>query len=115
MVSDEHFIQQAIKFSGLISNAVILSDSPISNETQHAFSNLYTNIIFLDSTDAMTAHKVMRLSRVLVCSNSQFSIIGAALNTKALVLLPAQWLGKGESERSSEEILKKRSPFMIMG
>ena len=115
MVSDEHFIQQAKMFSGLISNAVILSDSPISNEMQHAFSNLYTNIIFLDSTDAMTAHKVMRLSRVLVCSNSQFSMIGAALNTKALVLLPTQWLGKGEIERSSEEILKKRSPFMIMG
>jgi len=115
VVSDEQFIQQARKFSGLISNAVILSDSPISNEMQHAFGNLYTNIRFMDNTDAMTAHKVMRLSRVLVCSNSQFSMIGAALNTKALILLPMQWLGKDESNRSSEEILKEYSPFMVMG
>jgi hypothetical protein len=115
VVSDEQFIEQAKKFTGLISNAVILSDSPISNEMQHSFSSLYTNIHFLDSTDAMTAHRVMRLSRVLVCSNSQFSMIGAALNTKALILLPMQWLGKGESNRSSEEILKQYSPFMVMG
>jgi hypothetical protein len=115
VVSDEQFIQQARKFSGLISNAVILSDSPISNEMQHTFSSLYTNMHFLDSTDAMTAPKVMRLSRVLICSNSQFSMIGAALNTKALILLPMQWLGKGESNRSSEEILKEYSPFMVMG
>ena len=114
LVSDEQFIQQAKKFSGLISNAVILSDSPISNEMRHAFTDHYTKILFLDNTDAMSAHKIMRLSRILVCSNSQFSMIGAALNPKALVLLPMQWLGKGENGRSSEEILKDRNTFMIM-
>jgi hypothetical protein len=115
LVSDDHFVAQAIQFSGLLPCVVVLSDSPIPDETRSALQALYPHAHFLDQTDAWTAHRIMRHARVLVCSNSQFSLIGAALNAKALILLPMTWFGgDGMQEQAVEAALRGRSPFMVM-
>jgi hypothetical protein len=91
LVDDEMFIELANNLAGLVSSVVIVSDSPISNSFRSSICNIFKKSIFLDKVDAVTAHYVMRNARVLICSNSQFSLIAALLNRHALVLLPKKW------------------------
>jgi hypothetical protein len=95
LVSDNEFFEIASKFQGIARNLVIVSDSPIEPLFRQTISAGYDQAIFLDNIDAFTTHRVMRGARILVCSNSQFSLIAALLNSKALVILPKQWFGKG--------------------
>lgn len=113
LVADSEFINLARKFSGLVDNLVVLSDSPIDPDFRSAVSSCFKKVSFLDSTDPFTAHRVMRNARVLICSNSQFSLIAAALNSTALVLIPKQWFGEGE--RHIETPIHSRSTFQVMG
>lgn len=93
LVNDEIFIELANKIAGLVSGVVIVSDSEISDSFRRAICNIYQKAIFLDGIDAITAHRAMRNARVLICSNSQFSLIAALLNRHALVFLPKKWFG----------------------
>lgn len=113
LVADSEFINLARKFSGLVENLVVLSDSPINPDFRSALSSYFKKVSFLDNTDPFTAHRVMRNARVLICSNSQFSLIAAALNSTALVLIPKQWFGEGE--RHIETPIHSRSTFQVMG
>ena len=54
----------------------------------------------------------MRSARILICSNSQFSLIAAALNPEALVLIPKHWFGDGD--RHIEAPIHSRCLFEIM-
>jgi hypothetical protein len=93
MVADDDFIEMANKFSGLVSNIVIVSDSLIPETFRRAICDVYKNALFLDKVNAVIAHRVMRNARVLICSNSQFSLVAALLNKRALVFLPKKWFG----------------------
>lgn len=95
LMSNEEFFRIAAKFTGLVPHVVVVSDSPIKAEFRERISAGYTNATFLDSIDAFTTHYVMRKARILVCSNSQFSLIAALLNPHGLIVLPKQWLGPG--------------------
>lgn len=112
LVADSEFIHQARKFSGLIDNLVVLSDSPIDPDFRNALASHFKLVSFLDNTDVFSAHRIMRSARVLICSNSQFSLIAAVLNPTALVLIPKQWFGEGE--RHIEAPIHSRSSFQIM-
>jgi hypothetical protein len=112
LIADNEFISLARKFSGLVDHAVVISDSPIEEDFRASLSAVFINVEFLDNTDAYTAHRIMRNARILICSNSQFSLIAAALNSKALVLIPKQWFGVGE--RHIEAALHSRCAFQIM-
>jgi hypothetical protein len=98
LVDDVMFIELANKIAGLVSCVVIVSDSAINESFRKAICNVYQKAIFLDEVDAITAHRIMRNARVLICSNSQFSLIAALLNKRALVFLPKTWFGKGNAE-----------------
>ena len=98
LVDDNMFIELANKIAGLVSCIVIVSDSAIKDSFRNAICNVYQKAIFLDSVEPITAHRIMRNARVLICSNSQFSLIAAILNKRALVFLPKTWFGKGNSE-----------------
>ncbi len=113
LVADDEFINLAGKFSGLVGSVVVISDSPIGTDFRNEVSSRFKNASFLDNTDAFTAHRIMRNARILVCSNSQFSLIAAALNSQALVLIPKQWFG--ENERHIEAPIHSRSSFQVMG
>ena len=111
LVQDGDFVHIAGQFSGLLPHAAVLSDSPITSDLRAAISAHYLESVFLDNTDAFTAHRVMRGARVLVCSNSQFSLIAAALNTKALVVIPNKWF-EG-SDREIENAFNSQCAFQI--
>jgi hypothetical protein len=112
LIADVEFIKLARKFSGLVGNLVVISDSPISQDFRSEVSSYFKDVSFLDNTDAFTAHRIMRNARILICSNSQFSLIAAALNPTALVLIPKQWFG--ENERHIEAPIHSRSAFQVM-
>lgn len=93
LVSDREFFELAKKFVGLLKYLVVVSDSPIESKFRKTIAAGYEQAVFLDNIDAFTSHCVMRNARILVCSNSQFSLIAALLSTQALVVLPKQWFG----------------------
>lgn len=93
IINDTTFIALAGRVAGLLNEAVIVSDSAIDDNFRQAICNAYKKAIFLDNVDAITAHRIMRNATVLVCSNSQFSLVAALLNRRALVVLPKRWFG----------------------
>ena len=109
---DDEFVQIAAKFSRLIPNVAVLSDSPIDPALKVAVSAMYKGATFLDKTEAYQAHRVMRGSRILVCSNSQFSLIAAMLNPAALIVIPRQWFDG--HDRAIEAPLHARCTFQIL-
>lgn len=112
LISDEEFIGLVKKFSGLTSHAVILSDSPIDPDFRSAVSPFFKTAMFLDNIDPYASHRIMRSARILICSNSTFSLTAAALNPSALVIIPKQWYG--EKDREAEAPIHARCSFQIM-
>lgn len=112
VILDGEFENLAKKFSGLVRHVAVISDSPLSHSFRDTVSSIFRSVSFQDNTDAFTAHRIMRGSRILICSNSQFSLIAAALNPSALVLIPKQWFsGK---DRNIEGPLHSRCSFQIL-
>jgi Glycosyl transferase family 11 len=113
LVRDEEFVALAARFAGLVKSVVVLSDSPISEALKTDVARLFERSSFLDKTDAYVAHRIMRGSRILVCSNSQFSLIAAMLNPQALLVIPKQWFG--EELRALEAPLGALCRFQLIG
>lgn len=113
LVSDEEFFHLARKFVGLVRHMVVVSDSPIEAAFRERIAQGYEQAAFLDSVDVFTSHRVMRNARILVCSNSQFSLIAALLNTSALVVLPKQWFGA--NDRAIEAPIHEACGFQVLG
>jgi len=112
LVSDAEFFHLAGKFAGLVKRIVIVSDSPTADAFQERIAKGYEQAFFLDNVDAFTAHRIMRNARILVCSNSQFSLIAALLNPQALVVLPKQWFGG--KDRAIEAPIHEACGFQIL-
>ncbi|MBI5890615.1 MAG: alpha-1,2-fucosyltransferase [Nitrosomonadales bacterium] len=112
LVSDREFFELAGKFAGLMKHLVVVSDSPIEEAFRKRISEGYEQVAFLDDVDAYTSHCVMRTARILVCSNSQFSLIAALLNPQALVVLPKQWFGA--KDRAIEAPIHEACGFQIL-
>jgi hypothetical protein len=112
LVSDHEFIGIATKFSGLFRHIVIISDSEIPQSFRQAISQKFEQAIFLDKADVFTSHRIMRNARALICSNSQFSLIAALLNSSALVVLPRQWFGA--DDRKIEIPIHEACNFQIL-
>jgi len=91
LITDTEFVTLVNKFSDLIKHAVILSDSPINKNIRDAVLPFFASVSFLDNIDPYTSHRIMRNARILICSNSTFSLTAAMLNPKALVIIPKQW------------------------
>ncbi|MBU0689967.1 MAG: alpha-1,2-fucosyltransferase [Gammaproteobacteria bacterium] len=98
LIADEEFVRLMKKFSGLVSHAVILSDSPIPEDFRAAVTPYYKSVSFLDNIDPYKSHQIMRSARTLICSNSTFSLTAAMLNPEALVVIPKKWYGGNDSE-----------------
>jgi len=103
LVSDREFFELAGKFVGLVKHLVVVSDSPIEEDFRQTISSGYEQAVFLDGADVYASHRIMRNARILVCSNSQFSLIAALLNSRALVVLPKQWFGQKDLEAPIHE------------
>lgn len=112
LVSDTEFLTLGKKFEGLIDNAVLLSDSPFTNEFKIKMNDLFRNVRYLDQTDPYTSHWLMRQARILVCSNSTYSLTAAILNFSALVIMPKHWFGL--NDQAIELPIQELCRFQIM-
>ncbi|MBX3624851.1 MAG: hypothetical protein KF892_07565 [Rhizobacter sp.] len=113
LVSDAEFVGLARRFAGLIQRVVILSDSDVPADFVSALQPHFDHVEVCAGIDAFASHRIMRGARVLVCSNSQFSLIAALLNPEAMVLVPRQWFdGK---DRAIEAPIHARCAFQLLG
>jgi Glycosyl transferase family 11 len=112
LISDAEFIDSAMRFTGLVSNIVILSDSELPPHFKAALDPCFGQVLVLTGIDAFASHRIMRGARVLICSNSQFSLIAALLNRQAMALLPKQWYS-GDA-RKIEAPIHLRCVFQLM-
>lgn len=111
LVPTQYFMSITRKFSKLIEKVVVISDSPVESLLLETLSQSFGNVEILDTIDAQTAHIIMRSARVLIGSNSQFSLVAAALSTDSLSLVPLRWYG--DSNRDLEVLLSDRCSFQI--
>jgi len=103
LMADEEFLSATNRFSSLCDTLVVVSDSSISESLKTRFSNQFKDCIFLDNIDAFTTHCIMRKANALICSNSQFSLVAAALNTTGVVLVPKNWGGDDDIAKAISE------------
>lgn len=96
LVSDAEFLELGRKFSGLVEHTALLSDSPFTPEFKQAMNGLFKSVSYLDGLDPYSSHWLMRQARVLVCSNSTYSLTAALLNPRALVVMPKRWFGPND-------------------
>jgi hypothetical protein len=112
VVPDHHFKSIIKMCSSLVENAVIISDSLLDDSFKNEVSPYFHQISFLDQIDAFTSHCAMRAAKILVCSNSQFSLVAAALNPDAFTIVPKHWFGENLS--SYEVPINELCEFQIL-
>lgn len=112
LVSDDKFVELASKLAVFARNLVVVSDSPIEVGFRRRIAAGYERAVFLDDIDAFTTHRVMRGARILICSNSQFSLIAALLNSQGLVFFPKRWFVPGQ--QAIEQLIHESCEFQIL-
>jgi hypothetical protein len=91
LVSDESFLRSMRFLPSILDNLLVISDSEISETVKIGLESLKINCVSIVGRDPYLAHCLMRLSTVLVCSNSQFSWTAAQLRSRELLTLyPSQ-------------------------
>lgn len=113
LISDNDFINIAIKFSNVMSNLIVLSDSTFDIDLKKKITG-YKHIFFVDNSDPFTAHTIMRNANILVCSNSQFSLTAALLNDNGLIFLPKNWFGKNRKLNKQISFISRSCNFELL-
>ncbi len=112
LLPDEAFIRIARMLSGITKNLLYVSDSPISQKMSLALQNIAVNCIVANGGNPAVVHSLMRLSTILVCSNSQFSFTAALLRPEnALTIFPCRHDSDPESDANI--FLSKIRDFQI--
>ncbi len=114
IVSDDCVIDLLKKISYFhISKVIFLSDSPV--DTSYYARHLQTIKRFeaFVSDDIFLTHALLRLGRIVVTSNSQFSLSAALLNKDGLVFMPRKWYS-GSAEVIERQI-HQLSDWHLMG
>lgn len=112
IISGDDFVKVAKRLSGLVERVVVISDSIIDAKIRNEISQYFEHSDFFDDISANRAHVLMRKAAIIVCSNSQFSLVAAILNTSALVLIPSRWFGG--NDRILEGPLLERCKFQLL-
>lgn len=91
LVDDQALFRAVRKVSRLLKQLLVVSDSPLSPELAGQLAGLPMNCVVAVGGEAILVHGLMRLSEVLVCSNSQFSLSAAVMREPdRLTLYPAR-------------------------
>ena len=99
MISDEKYLNIIQEVSKNIKIIVVVSDTPISQSLKNALDSLNLNIKYQVGGDIHLIHGIMRLSTILICSNSQFSMTAGFLrDNNLLTYLPRQYTGDINSD-----------------
>jgi hypothetical protein len=116
IVPDNDFLNISNKFKNIINSIVIISDSILSEKIKKKIKSMYKNYLFLDNeagdeTKEFNSHCLMRFAKILICSNSQYSL-SAGMLSDGLVLFPKKWFGK-ELDKI-EKTINSRSNFSVL-
>jgi hypothetical protein len=113
LVSDEAFLQAARRVSGLVSHLFVVSDSALSETILNGLGELKINCVSSIGGAPHLIHGLMRLSDILICSNSQFSLTAAALRgNTSLTLYPSRH--DGDPKSYSNEFLDGIRDFQVI-
>ena len=92
IVSDDSVLRLAQRLARYSKLFVIVSDTPISASLIERLKKLPTPGTLLTGGSTPLAHAIMRLSEILVCSNSQLSFTAAMLrDERRLSFLPSRY------------------------
>jgi hypothetical protein len=113
LVSDENFFDAIEAVSRLVPKLLILSDSPLSEKLAQRISSLSMNVVTGIGGNPSIGHGLMRLSDILICSNSQYSFSAACLRSKKqLTIIPSKH-DSGE-DPSANEYLSEIRTFQVL-
>ena len=94
VVKDEEFLKIINKFKSITHTIVIVSDSEISDDFKAVVQGLSKRQFYFVKSDTHLTHALMRNARHLICSNSQFSLTAAFLNSsEGFIMVPCNWFG----------------------
>ena len=97
IIADERYFnitKKIIEDNKLISKLLVVSDTPISENLSNLLNTLDINIIYNTETTTHVTHGLMRLSTILICSNSQLSMTAGFLrHTDAVTYFPTDYIG----------------------
>jgi hypothetical protein len=112
LTSDSDFFALAQRLKNMVNHVVVVSDSKIPPEFQFRMSEFFSKATFLDNVNEYESHCIMRSARILVCSNSQFSLVAAILNKSGLIFLPRVWFGKDHPKL--EMVVSNLGTFQVL-
>jgi hypothetical protein len=87
IVSDESFLRASKQITNLVKNLLVISDTPLSPAMLEGLARLKINCVTAIGGSPHLVHGLMRLSDILICSNSQFSLTAASLRDESLMTL----------------------------
>lgn len=114
LVPDDDFIVAIESVSKLIKNLLIVSDTPISKDFKSKIVSLNLNYIELISGKPSLAHSLMRLSNILICSNSQFSLTASVLRPQNLLTIYPSMHDAGGNKSPSNIFLSRIRKFQLI-
>jgi hypothetical protein len=113
VVSDENFFDAIESVSRLAPNLLILSDSPLEDSFQKRVLSLGMQVITGIGGNPSVGHGLMRLSSVLIASNSQYSFSAACLREKnQLTIIPSKH--DAGDDPSGNEYLGEIRTFQVL-
>jgi hypothetical protein len=98
LVNDSFYLNLLVSLNSILTNYVfVVSDENLGESFEHTIRDALTNtrVIFEYSSNELETHGLMRNARVLVTSNSMFSLSAAILRDKNLLTItPKIFFGK---------------------
>lgn len=113
IISDNEFLGIAKSFNSLVKTALFISDSPIEPNFRKSLHGYFESTHFLDSIDPLYAHDLMRKAKILICSNSTFSLTAALLGENNIKIIPKTWFGK-KNEVELQELINSNCDFQVL-
>ena len=111
LVEDRLFVDTIKTMTRLVKHLLVVTDTEPNTQFNNELQSLEIETKFLIGGDVAVVHGLMRMSDILICSNSQFSYTAAALrSTNLLTLLPSKHDAEPNSPTNS--FLKSVGFFM---
>ena len=113
LVSDLDAINIINKIANIgIDRIIICSDSKVCLDEFIRNCPRIKKWFILEGDNIFLSHALMRLTNLLITSNSQFSFSAALLNNNGLCIFPKKWFGS--SHESLEQFFFKKSDWLVL-
>ena len=113
IIQDDVYIRALRPIVSLVKNILIISDTPLTSELIYLLKNLPCNIVTAIGGSPHTAHGLMRMSDILICSNSQLSYTAGALRSNdKLTFFPTQH--DGDLMSYTNTFIRSLSEFQLL-